>query len=251
MAKDKEREKFRQDLLNMSRFKIRRGCIDSGCPVNEVRAAEAEGEEAMIELLMQKYDDGEVEIPGMSKSKTKTAGKKTTRKAQRAEPAPEPEETEEQEVEPDEPEEPEDFNEDDLWGDDGDVDPEPEEDEEPPKKAVTRKAAKAAKDPEPVVEQSGLEDQVAQLMDLQVTIAENVDALSKTVLKMAVTVEEIQKYVVFTKVFMEMGTASAFKFLKQSKLANPLKHMLVIRQKAYDKSGLEAPKGDGSRKAKT
>lgn len=249
MAKDKEREGFRQDLLNMSRFKIRRECIDQGCPVNEVREAEAEGEEAMIELLMQKYDAGEVEIPGMTKSKTKNTAKKTTRKAKREEPAPEPEEKEEAEVEPEEPEDPEDFNEDDLWGDDGDVDPEPEE-EEPPKKSVTRKAAKKT-EPEPAAEQSGLEDQMAQLMDLQVTIAENVDALSKTVLKLSKTVEEAQKYSVFVKVMLEMGTAAAFKFLKQSKLPNPLKHTMVIRQKAYEKSGLEEPKGDGSRKAKT
>lgn len=250
MAKDKERERFKQDLLNMSRFKIRRACIDHGCPTSEVREAETDGEEAMIELLMQKYDAGEVEIPGMTKSKTKNTGKKTTRRAKR-EPEVEVENTEEPETEPEtepeESEEPDEFDENDLWGDD-DLEPEPKDEEPPPKKSVTRKAAKNA---EPIAEQSGLEDQMAQLMDLQVTIAENVDALSKTVLKMSNKVEETQKYVVFLKVLLEMGTGGAFKFLKTNKLPNPLKHMRAIIQKAYEKSGLDAPKSDGTRSAKT
>ena len=256
MAKDKEREKFHQDLLMMSLYKLRRACVDAGIPVKDIRSAEEQGEEAMIELIMEKYDSGDVAPPGIRKGKPKGEVKKekVTRTAQRApEPDPEPED-EEPVNDPDESEEPMSMNDDDdLWGsdeDDGEPEPEPEEEpeEEPkPKRTAARKVAKK----EPVVEQSGLEEQVAQLMDLQVTIAENIDSLNKTVLKTAMAIEEMQKYVVFIKEFTEKCVGNVNKFLRKNKLLNPLKEIASIRSEAYATSGLKVEKSSVSRKAKT
>lgn len=68
MGKKEEREAFKQAILKMAKYRLRRVLSEAGCTAQEVREAEVEGEEKMVEIIMTKYDEGAIDFPGLERA---------------------------------------------------------------------------------------------------------------------------------------------------------------------------------------
>lgn len=232
----KAREAYHQQVLRKGRYNLRKDLSKLGVSVKEIREAEAKGETEMVKLLMKKYDEGEVKVPGASKAKSTTtqSAKKSTakkgttkRKAKKGEPV----ETIEEEVDFD--------NDTDL--DDIDFDDDGEDTtaaaEETEEEVVEEEVVE--EEPPPVVqeEQSSLMDKVDQLMDMQVSMAETISDLNDRLNRLASATVEVKKNTLFIRVVATNAFARIFKLGASS----PIKAFDKIKEKAYKASGITPP----------
>lgn len=173
MGAKEEREAFKQSVLKMAKYRLRRVLNEAGCTPQEVREAEVEGEDKMIEIIMTKYDEGAINFPGLEKATGKSAGGgQTKRTAERSKKEPEP-------ADDDDP-----YG--DAFGDDDNSEEEtpPEDNQgvennevEEPKRRGKRKIEKSASD----VDLSALEEKLDKIMDLLVSTVETTVELSEKV----------------------------------------------------------------------
>jgi len=80
MGKNEEREAFKQAALKMAKYRLRRVMHEAGCTPQEVREAEVEGEDKMVEIILTKYDEGAIDLPGLEKSAGKAPTGSTSKK---------------------------------------------------------------------------------------------------------------------------------------------------------------------------
>jgi hypothetical protein len=80
MGKNEERGAFKQAALKMAKYRLRRVMHEAGCTPQEVREAEVEGEDKMVEIILTKYDEGAIDLPGLEKSAGKAPTGSTSKK---------------------------------------------------------------------------------------------------------------------------------------------------------------------------
>jgi hypothetical protein len=210
MSKKDEREAFKQVALKMSKYRLRRALNKAGCDPQEVREAEVEGEDRLVEVLLTKYDENDIDLPNLERAMGKSAGS--------------PKKTEEPKRAAKRSAKKEDDDDDDPYSDAFDDDDDPkdgpddsehddvvEDDEaEPPRKASKSKRKVGGGDGGTDLE--ALETKIDTVMDLLVS---NVEA----------TVELSDKFDAFTNQHIEFEEIMKFAFSRIWKLgaANPLK----------------------------
>lgn len=201
-----DRENFHQAALKMSKYRLRKALSLAKAPHKMIREAEAEGAQEMVKLLMEKYDEGAIAMPGLVEvADKKDAGKSTERKADtsKEEPPDDPPEDPPDDDPGDDPEE-DDFgiNFDD---DDDDSGGETEEEEDPPEEPPD--------DPEPEDDDDGRQaateeqmtekelgaiegkldttmDTVTSAVEILSTLAEDMESLKTRVEKIEATTVE-------------------------------------------------------------
>lgn len=82
---NKEREAFRQVILKMAKYRLRRVLHTAGYTQQEVREAEIAGEDKMVELIMLKFDEGAINLLSLDldKGKEKSSEASPPRNAKR------------------------------------------------------------------------------------------------------------------------------------------------------------------------
>lgn len=197
MGKKEEREAFRQQAMRMARYRLRRAMKLCGYSATEIREAEIEGEDRMVELIMIKYDEGAIDISGLEKEgasppQQKAAKEETVKRTAKKAAKKEEEEEEEDPYA-------------DAWEDeDVEVSTSKEDKEEEESVSVENdevdepppKAKRSAKRSEPSGDLGAIEVKLDKCVDLIVTAMGVISDLNDTVNKFigeAVVFEEIVK----------------------------------------------------------
>lgn len=172
------REAFKQELLHTSNWGLRRlatGPKGANVEVAEMKQADETGPEAVVELIMEKYDSGW--RPGGPALNPQSSGKSETKKAPPKDdpPANDPP-AEEESGNPwdDVGTGGEDVN---LDGDGGTPDPEP--DPEPPPKEEPKRQRRAPAKAAPTGETSALEEKVDKVLDTMMKFATVISKFEK------------------------------------------------------------------------
>lgn len=215
MAAKKEKEAFKQAALKMSRYRLRRALAEAGLDPKEIRDAEVDGEDEMVSVLVAKFEDGDIDMPGLEKAagkslsddddgepkrKAKKSGgnKKASKSTKKSSGRKAKKKEEEEEPEDDEGEGDEDGNddpyssafeddegtEDDESSSDDDGYEDDETDEDPPPRKAKKSAKKSTDD-----EKDGSEAMLSELMDMQLTMAEELDKMADNVRVMEQRIE--------------------------------------------------------------
>lgn len=169
---EKGREMFKQELLNASAFKLRHIATEQAAvEVTDLKKAVAEGDEAVVELILEKWDDGW--RPGGAPLNPKSQVAKKRRAAPKKDAAPkkaatEPDTAPDPEPDP-EPEPAEGVN---PWDEDGEDDDSSiaaalglDDDDEEPTQPVDDQPD-SPPEPERARESSAVEEKLDQILDL-------------------------------------------------------------------------------------
>lgn len=194
---EKERSAFKQELLHASNWRLRKKGAMAGVDVGLMKEAEAEGPDQMVELIMDKYDEGwrpggEALNTPEPESKPKAAKKRSKKK----------------EEAPTEPTEPVDPDEEPLWdqryeddeGDDDDllaelgITSEGEDGDEPRDEPPLEAAPEQRDDYDGEV--SALEDKLDQVHDLLAKVADLLIEVNSTLSSLEQKVQKVHFAVV-------------------------------------------------------
>ncbi len=218
------REAFKQELLHTSNWGLRRlatGPKGAGIEIAVVKEAEETGPEAVVDVIMEKYDEGwrpggaalnPQSSPASSPAKKRTTDKKPPKEEPKNEPDPEP------------APEPEASGDDDpvasAWDEEGsdglpadldldldDDEPEPEPEPEKPKRRQRQTKTKTA----PAAETSALEEKVDKVLDTLMKMASMFSKIEKTLDSIDATVNEVKFLVIEGKEATVTGLAVLFK----------------------------------------
>ncbi len=225
MGNNKEREAFRQVILKMAKYRLRRVMHLAGYTQQEVREAEIAGEDSMIELIMTKFDEGDINILSLDKDKSPEPRKeeKSPKRSSKVKEKDEDDDDPYSKV----------FDDDDVEGVESDPEPDPSEDppEETPEDEndgvekheaeAPRKGRRAKREesrqaePEASSDTSALEAKMESVLDALVSMGNAIGEVSdkvNAVLKFvedSVQFEEVMKLA--TARIFKMGTAEPLK----------------------------------------
>jgi len=231
MGSNKEREAFRQVILKMAKYRLRRVMHLAGYTQQEVREAEIAGEDNMIELIMTKFDEGDINILSLDKDKS-------------PEPREEKSPKRSSKVKDEDDDDPYSkvFDDDDVEGVESDPEPDPSEEqpEEPPEdedagvekhEAETPRRGRRAKreeprqaEPEASSDTSALEAKMESVLDALVSMGNAIGEVSD---KVNAILKFVEGSVQFEEV-MKLATARIFKM----GAAEPLKGFADLFEKS-------------------
>jgi len=223
---NKEREAFRQVILKMAKYRLRRVMHLAGYTQQEVREAEIAGEDRMVELIMTKFDDGAINILSLDKEKDKSSSEASTPRTAKREAA--------KSKPKDDDDDPysKAFDDDDSPSPEPDPEPEPDADEEQPREvqdddsvenheaeAPPRKGRRAKREEprqaEETPDHSAIEAKMDGLLEAVVSMGNAIGEISDKVntllafVEGSVQFEEVMK-LAMARIF-KMGTAEPLK----------------------------------------